>query len=141
MRRSLNIESDDGVADSRVEGIGVSEGLMSQMIGFEVPPDIFDLIEFRRIFRQPFHCEPVRASGEGGQRRFAGMDRAVVEDDYGRFGLKAGLGAMRPIERFKQSDEIGAAFGPGGRNDKFALRLVERAHHGDFLGLPWRWNA
>lgn len=48
---------------------------------------------------------------------------------------------MRPIERFKQSDEIGAAFGPGGRNDKFALRPVERAHHGDFLGLPWRWSA
>ena len=47
-----------------VQFIGVREGLMREVVGFDVPPDGFDVVEFRGILRQPFDGEPVFALGE-----------------------------------------------------------------------------
>ena len=38
-------------------------------------------------------------------------------------------------------NEIGAALGPAGMHDKSACDVIERAHHGHFLGLTRRRNA
>lgn len=40
--------------DGAVEGFGVGEGLMGEVMGFEVAPDGFDVVEFRCVFGQPF---------------------------------------------------------------------------------------
>jgi len=65
-----------------VESVCICECLVSEMIGFEVAPGIFDLIEFGRIFRQPLNSEPVSARGKRRLCHFADVDGAVVEDDH-----------------------------------------------------------
>jgi hypothetical protein len=49
--------------DRPVECVRVSEGLMREMMRFEVMPDAFDVVQFGRIFGQPLDDEPVGAGG------------------------------------------------------------------------------
>ena len=63
--------------DGGIEVFCVGEGLVGEMMGFQVMPDNFDVVEFGRIFGQPFDGEPVLARRErcfGGQ---AGVDGAL----------------------------------------------------------------
>ena len=53
--------------DGAVEGVGVSEGLVGEMMGLEIVPDNLDVVEFGGVFRQPLDGEPVFARGEGGE--------------------------------------------------------------------------
>ena len=46
--------------DGTVEGVGVSEGLVGQMVRLEIAPDDLDVVELGRVFRQPFDGKPVR---------------------------------------------------------------------------------
>ncbi|HVS80120.1 MAG TPA: hypothetical protein VHE60_00130 [Pyrinomonadaceae bacterium] len=52
------------------------EGLVGEMMGFERFPVALDVVEFGRIFWQPFGREPVRALGQRGARGLAGVNRA-----------------------------------------------------------------
>ena len=136
---SFDVQGLDGVVDGAVEDFCVSEGLMGEIMGFEVAPDGFDVVEFGRVFGQPLDAQPMGARREGGLGRLAGMDRAVVEhDDDGSLalaGFGAGLGAIVMIEFFQKGDEVGAALGFGGGDDQSAVAPVERAHHSDLFGL------
>jgi hypothetical protein len=67
---SLDVQRGDGVMDGGVEFFGVGEGLVSEVMGFEVAPDGFDVVEFGRVFGQPLDGEPMRA---GGERRCRGL--------------------------------------------------------------------
>ena len=49
-----------------IEGVGVGESLMGEVVRFQVAPDQFDVVELWRVFRKPFHGEPVGAGGERG---------------------------------------------------------------------------
>ena len=51
------------------------------MMRFEIAPYNLDIIEFRRVFGQPFDGEPMGAGGKCDRRRLAHMDRPVIEDD------------------------------------------------------------
>ena len=84
---------------------------MGEVMGFEVTPDRLDIVEFGRVFRQPFDGEPVGAGGEGGARAFAGVDRTIVLDQHDRLGLTPGLRSKETVELLEMGDEITAAFG------------------------------
>ena len=82
----------DGAMDRAFERVSVVKGLVRQMVRLEVAPDHLDVVEFRRILGQPLDGEPVGAGGQRCEREFAGVDWAVVLDEYHRFGGLAGSG-------------------------------------------------
>ena len=123
--------------DCLVEGVRVGEGLVGEMMRLEVAPDEFDVVQFGRVFGQPLDGEPVSTGGERCERALAGVDRAVVLDQYdGREGL-SGPRTVEPIELLEMSDEIAAALGRAGVDDEFADRVIERAQQRDLFCLSW----
>jgi hypothetical protein len=68
--------------DGPVERVDVGKGLMRQVMRLEVVPDHLDVVEFWGIFGQPLDREPVCAGGKRGRRELAGVDRAVILDEY-----------------------------------------------------------
>ena len=121
--------------DGGVEGFGVGECLVGEMMGFEIMPDDLDVVEFGRVFRQPFDGEPMRAGRKRCQRRFAGVDRAVVEHDHDGLARYSRLGAVQKIQGLQQGHEVGAALTAGRGDDQPTAQPVECPHHGDFLRL------
>ena len=119
-----------------VKGLDVGEGLVSEVVSLEVVPDDFDVVEFRRVFRQPLDGQPMCPGGEGCAGKSANMDRAVVFDEHDRLGRLPGLGSVEKVELIEMSDEVAAALGRAGMNDELASDMVERAQHRDLLGLP-----
>ena len=95
--------------DGCVEGFGIGESHVGEVIGLKVMPDRLDVIEFGRIFWQPFDGEPMGAGFKRRLRGLAHMDRTVIEDHNDGLGHKARLGAVEPVKFFQKSDEIGAA--------------------------------
>jgi hypothetical protein len=75
----FEVQGLDGVMDGPVKEVCVGEGLMGEIVGFEVSPDGFDVVEFGRVFGQLLNAEPMVAGGQRGLGGLAGMDRAVVE--------------------------------------------------------------
>src|SRR5262249_33953187 len=71
----------------------------------------------------------------------ADMDWPIVLDQDHGFSHASGFGAIKTVELFQMRDEIGATLGPAGMNDELAFCMIERANHGDFLGLPRRRYA
>jgi hypothetical protein len=137
---SLCVEGGDGVVNGGVERVEIGEGPMSEMSGFQVTPDDFDVVQLRGVFGQPLDREPVGALGQRRPARLADMDRTVVEDEDDGLGRCAGFGTVEAIERVQVLDEVGASLGPGRRDDQITPGLVERPDHGDLLGLPRRRN-
>ena len=62
MRLALPIEAVDRTVDGAVEIVGVDEGAIGEVMAFEIAPGMFDLVQLRRIFGQPFDGEPPRRS-------------------------------------------------------------------------------
>jgi hypothetical protein len=62
----FEVQGIDGVVDGLVEDLCVGEGLMGEIMGFEVAPDGFDVVEFRRVFGQPLDAGPMVVGGERG---------------------------------------------------------------------------
>ena len=114
---------------------------MSEMVGLERFPLAFDVVKFGSIFGQPFWGEPVLAFGQRGERRLAGVDGPIIQNDDGGFTHGSRFRAMDAIEPFEQGDEIGAAFGLRCHEREFAGDKVERAYHGDFLRLARSLDA
>jgi transposase len=63
---SLLIKVIDGRVDRLVERVDVGEGLMGEVMRFQIVPDDLDIIEFGRVFGQPLNGEPVCPGGERG---------------------------------------------------------------------------
>ena len=135
---ALAVEINDGVMDGLVERVGVGEGLVGEVMGLKIAPDRLDVVEFGRVFRQPFDGEPVRAGGQSGERAFAGVDRTIVLDQHDRLGLSPGLRSKETVELLEMGDEIAAALGRAGMDDELARDVIERPQHRDLLGLPRR---
>ena len=62
---SLQVQGSHGCVDCAVEGVGISEGLMCQMVRLEIVPDNLDVVEFGSVFWQPLDGEPVFARLDG----------------------------------------------------------------------------
>ena len=75
MRLALLVEPVDGAVDCTVEIIGIDEGAVGEVVAFEVAPATLDLVQLRRILRQPLDGEP-RPVGERLGRDLAGVARA-----------------------------------------------------------------
>ena len=70
--------------DGVVECVDVIEGLVGEMMRLEVAPDGLDVVQFGRVFGQPFDGEPMGAGGQRRHREFAGVDGAIVLDQHRR---------------------------------------------------------
>ena len=90
----------------------------------QIAPELFDVVELGSVFRQPLDREPGGPLSEGGARRLAGVDRAVVEDEHNRFLRTAGHRAILPVDLVQKRDEIGTALAPAGAHDQVARRPV-----------------
>ena len=78
-RRAFGIQRGDGLVDSPVERVRVSEGLMVQMMRLEIAPDGSDVVQFRRILGQPLDGEPVRSGGQRGQGERGGRSLPCLQ--------------------------------------------------------------
>ena len=47
--------------DGSIEVGGVDEGVVGEIVRFEIVPDNLDVVEFGRVFRQPLDGEPMLA--------------------------------------------------------------------------------
>ena len=106
MGDALAVEIGDGAMDGLVERGGVGESLVGEMMSLKVAPDELDIVEFGRVFRQPFDGEPVCAGGQGGERAFACVDRTIVLDQHDRLGRSPGLRSQETVELLEMGDEI-----------------------------------
>ena len=138
---SLVVQGFHGHVDFAIEGFGVGKCLMGQIMRLEIAPDTLDVVELRRIFWQPLDGEPVLARVERRQGDFTDMDRPIILDQHDGCCHAPGLGTKEAIELLQMRNEIGAALGPAGMHDEPARDVIERTHHGCFLGLPRRRHA
>src|SRR3954470_3850213 len=97
MAASFGIEFPDGIVDGLIEVLRSGERLVSEVMPLQVAPENLDIVQLRGVFRQPLDREPVGTRGEGGARRLAGVDRAVVEDEHDRLEHHPELGPIAPI--------------------------------------------
>src|SRR5271165_5243079 len=135
---SLGVQGGHSGVNGSVEIVGVSEGLMGEMMSFEIAPDGLDVVEFGSVFGQPLDGEPMGAGGKRGGGGLAHVDRPVVEHDDDRLDRQAGPRAVKAVEPLQESNEIGAALGFAGVHDEVASGVIERSHHRDLLGLAGR---
>ena len=63
------------------------------------------------------------------------MDWPVVLDQHHGLGWPAGHRAIELVELFEMSHEVAAPLGRTGMDDELAGAVIERAQHGDLLGL------
>src|SRR5208282_3082120 len=82
--RSLVVQGLDSLMDGSIEVGGVGEGVVGEIVRFEIVPDNLDVVEFGRIFRQPLDGEPMLARSEGGKGELADVDRSIVLDQHDR---------------------------------------------------------
>ena len=141
MAISFAIEHHDCLVDGIIEVVWTVESLVSKMMLLQIAPELFDVVERRRVFRQPFDREPGRPLGECGARRLAGVDRAIVEDEHDRLLRTSGRQAILRVDLFQKRDEIGTALAPAGAHNQFTGRPVEQTEHRHLGGLAGRWNA
>ena len=120
MAASFVIEPHDGFVDGLVEVFGSGEGLVGEVMPLHVAPSLLDVVEFGSVLWQPFDPKPVRPLGEGCRACLAGVDGTVIADEPNRLGAPAGLGAVAAVEGLQKRDEVGAALGAAGLNDKLA---------------------
>src|SRR6202161_1999691 len=124
--------------DGLVERGDVFEGLVGEVMGLKIAPDALDFLEVGDVFCQPLAGEPVCAGGQGGERAFAGVDRAIVLDQHDRLVLSPGLRATVTVKLLQMCDEIAAALGRAGVDDELARDVIERPQHRHLLGLSRR---
>src|SRR5829696_5611864 len=62
---SFAIELHNSFMDVAVEILRTIERLMSEVMTLQIAPENLDVVELRRVFRQPLNPEPVGAFGEG----------------------------------------------------------------------------
>jgi hypothetical protein len=127
--------------DGSIEVGGVGEGVVGEIVRFEIVPDNLDVVEFGRVFWQPLDGEPMLARFEGGKGELAEVDRSIVLDQHDRLHGSSGLGAVETVELLQVSDEVAAALGRAGVHDQLARDMIERPDHRHFFGLSRRRHA
>ena len=63
----LAVQVFDRLVNGAIEIGHAGECLMRQVVPLQIVPDDLDVVQFGRIFRQPFDRQPVCAGGEGGR--------------------------------------------------------------------------
>ena len=78
--------------DGSIEVGGVGEGVVGEIVRFEIVPDNLDVVEFGRVFWQPLDGEPMLARFEGGKGELADMDRSTSSTSTTDFMARPGWG-------------------------------------------------
>jgi hypothetical protein len=133
---SLTVQRFGGLVDFAVERFDIGERLMGEMMRLEIVPDDLDVIEFGRVFGEPFDGQPVTARIKRRQGHLAAVDRPIVQDQQDGFCHAAGFGAVKAVELLQMRNEISTALRTACIYYELTLGMIEGAHHGDFLGLP-----
>ena len=81
------------------------------MICLEAGPGTLDVVEFGRVFGEPFDDKPVRAFGKRSEARPALVNGAVIQHEDDGLCRHAGSRAEQMIEASQQGDEVGAFLG------------------------------
>src|SRR3954447_7439345 len=55
---ALAVEGLDGLMDGGVEGVGVAEGPVGEVVALQVAPGALDVVQLGRVLRQPLDREP-----------------------------------------------------------------------------------
>ena len=129
------------MVDGSVERVGVGEGLMGEVMGFEVAPYRLDVGEFGCVLGQPFDGQPVRPGGQSGERALACVDRTIVLDKHDRLDLAAGLRTVEMIDLLEMGDEAAAALGRAGVDDGGAKCAAAQQRVGTRSANLWRSNG
>src|SRR4051812_8938309 len=125
--------------DGGVEGVGVAEGPVGEVVALQVAPGALDVVQLGRVLRQPLDREP-GARGERLPARLAGVDRPVVERQHHRPVRPARPRRVVPVETAEQGDEVAGALGPAGEDDQLALGVVEHAEERALPRPPRRFH-
>src|SRR4051794_3292122 len=123
---ALAVEGVNSPVDGEIELDGVAEGAVGQVVALQVAPGALDVVQLRRVLREPFDREP-GARGERLPARLARVDRAVVQDQGDRPILAARRRAVVPVEPRQQVDEVAGALGRAGEDNQLVPRVVEHA--------------
>src|SRR3954453_14142022 len=134
---TLAVEGVNSSMDGEIELDGVAEGAVGQVVALQVAPGALDVVQLRRVLREPLDREP-GARGERLPARLARMDRAVVQDQGDRPLLAPPRRAVVPIEPRQQGNEVAGPLGGAGEDDQLAAGVVEHAEERALLRLPWR---
>src|SRR5271166_7115728 len=76
---AFGVQGRNGMANGVFENGFVGEGLVGEVMGFEVAPCSLDLVELGSVFGEPLDGEPMRSGLQRLRRRLAAVDRTVVE--------------------------------------------------------------
>jgi hypothetical protein len=139
MTMSFAIEHPDRLVDGIIEVVWPGESLVSEMMLLQIAPELFDVVELRGGFRQPFDREPGRPLGACGACRLAGVDRAVVEDKHDRLRRTIRRRALLRVDLVQKRDEIGTALTPAGAYDQVTRCPVEQTEHRPLGGWARCW--
>jgi hypothetical protein len=126
MAVSFVVEVIDAEGDGGIELVDGSKGLVREEVSFEIPPGALDVVQFGRVFRQPFDGQPWSfVEGRAGQ--LADMDRPIIEDQDHRLCGPSGGWPIERLEALQQGNEIGAALGSAAMDDQLAGGMIEHA--------------
>ena len=131
---ALEVKFFDGRLDCLFECVVIFEGLVCEMMSFEIAPGVLDIVQLGSITGQPFDSDPVTGL-ERSRAELAGMDRPVVEDQDDRLGVAIRARRVPLVDDLQQIDEVGAPLGPRGVDDEFPPGPVECPHQSHFLRL------
>ena len=90
----LVVEIFDCLVNGGIEHDSVLEGLMGEMMTLQIPPAQFDVIEFRRVTRQPLDGDLVPRGKRGGAG-LRGVGRSLSSTRTTGFVFRRGLGPKR----------------------------------------------
>ena len=82
--------------DGSIEVGGVGEGVVGEIVRFEIVPDNLDVVEFGRVFLRSHSTvsQCLRASRAARRWSFADMDRSIVTRPARPAHGSSGLGAI-----------------------------------------------
>src|SRR4051812_50200619 len=110
---ALAVEGVNSSVDGEIELDGVAEGAVGQVVALQVAPGALDVVQLRRVLREPLDREP-GARGERLPARLARMDRAVVPDQGAPPLPPARRRALVPIAPPHQGGEVAGPLGAAG---------------------------
>jgi hypothetical protein len=138
---ALAVQVFDCLVNGRIEFDDAGECLMSQVVRLQIVPDDLNVVQFGRIFRQPFNGQPVCASGKGSPCKLADVDWPIILDQHDRLARSARNRAIKSVDLLEMRHEVAAALGRTGMHGQFVRHMIKRAQHCDFLGLSGSRHA
>ena len=122
--------------DGAIEVLGVGEGLVGQMMRFEVVPDNLDVVEFGRVLGSHSTVSQWARAARAAVVALLTWIGPLSSTMTTGFIRMPGLGPIQAIEHLQECNEIGAALGSAGVHNEAAGGVIERSIMATFLACP-----